>query len=89
MKKDEIQVGKVYAVKVAERVSPVRIDSDRGSRYSIGRFGAGHQGREKHDGWMGTNLNTGRRVRIRSATKCRYLMQEVNHRWIAAQVQPG
>jgi hypothetical protein len=54
MRQNEVQIGKVYLVKVSERLVRVRIDS------------ANPRG-----GWEGTNLSTGRRVRIKSARRLR------------------
>ena len=48
MKKDEVQIGKVYTAKVTDKLVPVRIDAE--SRYG---------------GWDGTNLATGKKVRIK------------------------
>jgi len=55
MKKAQIEVGAVYAVKVSGKVAPVKIirESFRG-------------------GWDGTNMTTGRAIRIKLAQKCRY-----------------
>lgn len=54
MKKSEVTLGKVYAVKVSGKIVPVRLDSE-----------------STCGGWNGTNLNTKREVRIRSAAKLR------------------
>lgn len=54
MKKSEVTLGKVYAVKVSGKIVPVRLDSE-----------------SPYGGWNGTNLNTKREVRIRSAAKLR------------------
>lgn len=58
MKKNEVEIGKVYAVKVSGMICPVRITNES-------RFG----------GWDGTNLQTNRDVRIRSAMKLRYELE--------------
>ena len=55
MLKAEIQLGKVYRVKISNTLTRVRIDS-------VSPYG----------GYNGTNLVTGRAVRIRSAAKLRY-----------------
>ncbi|GAB6166164.1 hypothetical protein JCM19992_21640 [Thermostilla marina] len=54
MKRDEVQIGKVYTARVTNRLVPVRID-----------------GENRHGGWDGTNLATGKKVRIKSARKLR------------------
>jgi len=54
MKKDEVQIGKVYSAKVTDKLVPVRIDAE--SRYG---------------GWDGTNLVTGKKVRIKSPQRLR------------------
>jgi len=55
MKKDEVQVGQEYLVKVSDRIVPVRIDAEHASG----------------KGWVGTNLVTNRQVRIKSAQRLR------------------
>lgn len=70
MLKSQIQVGKVYGIKVGERVAPVRIDS------TSERYEAYHRsGPRVSTRWSGTNLITGRAVRIQSAAKCRFEMK--------------
>jgi len=54
MKKNEVQIGKVYTARVSDKLVPVRIDAE--SRYG---------------GWDGTNLATGKKIRIKSAQKLR------------------
>jgi len=67
MKLHEIEVGRVYAVKVSGRLAPVRIDRDRGlSADTARRFG-------------GTNLRTGRSVYL-SAARCRYELEQTFRR---------
>lgn len=56
MKKSDIQIGSIYVVKVSGRLTRVRITREAG----------GLRG-----GWYGTNLGTGREVRIRSAQRLR------------------
>lgn len=58
MLKKDVLIGRTYAVKVSERIAPVRLDSA-----------------SPHGGWNGTNLTTGRSVRIRSAAKLRREVQ--------------
>jgi len=58
MKKEQIQVGKVYAAKVSGSVVPVRITAEK------------WQG-EKHVGWSGVNVRTNKSVRIKSAQRLR------------------
>jgi len=55
MKKDDVKVGQEYLVKVSDRVVPVRIDAEHASG----------------KGWVGTNIVTGRQVRIKSAQRLR------------------
>jgi len=54
MKKNEVEIGATYLVKVSGRLTRVRLT--RQSPYG---------------GWVGTNLATGREVRIRSAARLR------------------
>lgn len=58
MKKDQVQVGKVYAAKVSGAVVPVRITAEK------------WQG-DRHVGWVGTNVRTGKTVRIKTAQRLR------------------
>ncbi len=58
MRKDEVQVGKVYAMKVSGDIVPVRITGEKWSG-------------DKHTGWVGTNTKTNRGVRIKSAQRLR------------------
>jgi hypothetical protein len=55
VRKAEVTVGKVYIAKISNKLSRVRLDSK-----SVYR-----------NGWEGTNLDTGRKVHIRSAAKLR------------------
>jgi len=55
MRKKDVVVGNVYMMKVSNRIVPVRLDSEA-------TYGGG---------WHGTNLNTNRKVRIRTAGKLR------------------
>lgn len=71
MKKEEIQVGHVYAKRVGPRVVPIRITADRGSRSVKAGF---TKWREKHLGWEAVNLKTGRKVHVRSAQSLRFEM---------------
>jgi len=59
MKKDEVEVGGVYAAKVSDKLVPVRIESE-----------------SPHGGWNGTNLRTGKTVRIKSAQRLRGAVAE-------------
>ena len=61
MKAINVKPGEVYAVKVSGKICPVRLDR---VHHAI----PGYAG-----GWWGTNLNTGRAVRIKTAAKLRYL----------------
>ena len=58
MKKEQVQVGKVYAAKVSGSVVPVRIKEEQWRG-------------DKHVGWVGTNVRTGKTVRIKSAQRLR------------------
>ena len=59
MKKAEIKIGGYYQAKISNRLTIVRIDS-----------------KTLHgNGWMVTNMNTNRQIRIRSAAKLRREMQ--------------
>jgi hypothetical protein len=55
MKKREVVLGQVYAVKVSGRIQPVRLVAD-----------------SPYGGWVGRNLQTGRELRIRSAARLRF-----------------
>ena len=64
-----VKVGETYLVKVSGKICPVRLNrvaddvQDRNHVWKIG-------------GWWGTNLNTGRTVRIMSAAKLRCACDE-------------
>jgi hypothetical protein len=53
--KKEVEIGGVYIAKISEKLAHVRIDAPA------------HYG----NGWDATNLDTGRKVRIKSAAKLR------------------
>jgi hypothetical protein len=59
MKKRDVVLGQVYAVKVSGRIQSVRLVAE-----------------SPHGGWVGRNLQTGREVRIRSAARLRYAIQQ-------------
>jgi hypothetical protein len=87
MKRDQVQLGKVYAVKVSGTVQPVRIQRERDSRLKAA-YGSGRV-TERHGGWDGVNLKTGRTIRISSAAKLRFeLVLNPNGRYERA-VQSG
>ena len=67
MKAKDVKVGATYIVKVSGVLCPVRIDRECPD-VSVGRPGTYQY---RHGGWLGTNLKTGRGVRIRSASKLR------------------
>jgi len=67
MRRDEVQIGKVYLAKVNGKLTQVRIDAE--SRYG---------------GWDGTNLATGKKVRIKSPQRLR---GEANRPQCAAESQ--
>jgi hypothetical protein len=54
MKKQDVQIGSTYIVKVSGVLAKVRIT-----------------GESPYGGWRGTNLATGREVRIRTAARLR------------------
>ena len=58
MKKEQVQVGKVYAAKVSGSVVPVRIKEEKWAG-------------DKHVGWVGVNVRTNKTVRIKSAQRLR------------------
>ena len=60
MKKAEVKIGEVYIMKVSNKLAPVKVEGESG----YGR------------GWYGTNLRTGREVRIRSGAKLRRVATE-------------
>lgn len=59
MKKEEIKINHVYNVSVSGYVCPVRIDKEF------------HDMSGNPKGWYGTNLLTMRKVRIKTAARCR------------------
>jgi len=63
MRKEQVSIGKVYAVKVSGKVVPVRITREASSILG---------------GWYGTNTITGREVRIRTAGKLRREIAEAS-----------
>ena len=80
MKKSEIVVGKVYAVKVSGQLAPVRIlypvnISAHGTRAAHASGIVRHIGK-----WIGVNEKTGRQIGPFTAAKCR---------WEIVEVQPG
>lgn len=56
MKKNQIQIGGIYAAKISGRLVPVKISGEA-------RYGGG---------WHGFNMLTGRNCRIKSAAKLRF-----------------
>lgn len=58
MKKNEVEVGQTYAMKVSGDIVPVKITAEKWSG-------------DKHSGWMGTNTKTNRGVRIKTAQRLR------------------
>ena len=54
MKRQDVQIGSTYIVKVSGVLAKVRITSE-----------------SPYGGWRGTNLATGREIRIRSAARLR------------------
>jgi hypothetical protein len=54
MKKQDVEIGSTYIVKVSSVLAKVRIT-----------------GESPYGGWRGTNLATGREIRIRSAARLR------------------
>jgi hypothetical protein len=59
MKKRDVVLDQVYAVKVSGRIQQVRLVAEN-----------------PHGGWVGRNLQTGREIRIRSAARLRYPVQQ-------------
>lgn len=55
MRKDQIEIGGVYAAKVSGKVVWVRID-----------------GESPYGGWQGTNTESNRAIRIKTAARLRY-----------------
>lgn len=58
MKKDQVQVGRTYAAKVSGSIVPVTITAEKWTG-------------DRHVGWVGTNVKTGKTVRITSAQRLR------------------
>jgi hypothetical protein len=58
MKKDEVRIGSTYKAKVSGSVVPVKITEEKWSG-------------DKQVGWVGTNTETGRSVRVKSAQRLR------------------
>lgn len=54
MKKQQVQIGQLYAAKITDKVVPVRIEAEH-----------------EDGGWVGTNTQTNRKVRIKTAQKLR------------------
>ncbi len=75
MKRAEIEVGKVYAVKVDGLWVPVRLDSISKTEWRASRLQFGER-YKVGGGMVGTNLLTRKLIHIRTAAKLRYpLMQ--------------
>lgn len=66
MRAINVKLGETYLVKVSDNIAPVRLD-----RKAMDTQNAAGQWRS--GGWWGTNLKTGREVRIRSAARLRCL----------------
>jgi len=64
MKKNEVQIGRTYIAKVADRLQTVEIVRDRGETTD-------YKGKWKHDGWDARNVATGRLIHVRSAQRLR------------------
>jgi hypothetical protein len=62
VKKSEVVIGKIYIAKISGRFSRVRLDRE-------------YKGYTNRSGWDGTNLDTNRSVRIKSAAKLRHEVQ--------------
>ena len=62
MTKDQVEIGAVYLVKVSGKVQRVRVTERVEPRNHASR-----------SYWNGTNLNTGRTIRIKTAGKLRKL----------------
>ena len=71
MLKAQVEIGKIYVMKVSGSLTRVRLDS-------VSQYG----------GWNGTNLATGREVRIRTAAKLRreFVAKKVN---LALEIAQG
>ena len=75
MKRSEVAVGNVYAMKVSGKIVPVRVEQDLGkiqtweSPRGMSMF---RRPKIKHRGWNGVNLRTNRKVHINTAAKLRY-----------------
>jgi hypothetical protein len=85
MKKNEVKVGKVYAVKVSGKIVPVRIDKETtrtgrriGTEYNNGRAYSQYA---EATGWIGVNIITARIINIRSAAKLRYEVEKTATGW--------
>ena len=72
MRKKDVRLGGTYAAKVSGRLVPVRIDGP----YPYG-----------NGGWVATNLATGRDVVIRSAQRLRFVVEQVDGRWVRTRAQ--
>lgn len=72
MRKADVVIGKTYVVKVSGKLAPVQLTQ-------LSNYGGG---------WWGTNLCTGRQIRIRSAAKLRkeYVTQPLKPRDLAAEI---
>jgi len=68
MRKKDVAIGKTYAVNVAGRLVPVRVDAT-----------------SPYGGWVGTNVFSGRRIRLRTAARLRFeVVQRDDGRWYRA-----
>jgi hypothetical protein len=68
MKAKDLVLGRKYAVKVSGHVVPVRLYR-KGERFTAARPNG-------MDYWEGINCLTGRQVKILSAQRCRYEIQD-------------
>jgi hypothetical protein len=71
MKKQDVTLNKIYAVKVSGKIAPVQLVREVEVRTLIGRQAFGPP-RTIGGGWYGLNLITKRETRIQTAAKLRY-----------------
>lgn len=67
----QIRVGSVYAARVSQKISPVRVDAVREIYLSYRR-----EGKRLATCFEVTNLDTGRKLTFKSAAKLRYKLND-------------
>jgi hypothetical protein len=82
MKRLDIKVGKVYGMKLAGSIQPVRIERDRGLQRTTMRH-------MKHLGWDGVKLNSSHQFHVKAAKKILCEMVKLDGHWYPRESAEG